>query len=62
MFKFWGRSRPCDHPEVTTTHNYGLVRHVCRKCGMVQIEATNGGSRDKAKDRPTADQPVAKSA
>lgn len=42
MFNLMGRSRPCQHPETVTTSNYGLMRKVCRVCGMVQIEALPG--------------------
>lgn len=42
MFNLLGRSRPCQHPETVTTCNYGLLRRVCRVCGMVQIEALPG--------------------
>ena len=49
MFNLLGRSRPCEHPETATTRNYGLLRKVCRVCGMVQIEALPGA--DKAPEQ-----------
>ncbi|HEX6945771.1 MAG TPA: hypothetical protein VF246_00240 [Acidimicrobiia bacterium] len=55
MFSRLGRNRPCEHPEVVTTRNYGLVRVVCRRCGMVHIEAVLGGTREpEDRDQVTA--------
>lgn len=40
MFNLLGRNRnrDCEHPTTSTTANYGLIRTVCRDCGMVHIE------------------------
>lgn len=38
MFNRRGRGRTCEHPRTTTTANYGLVRTVCRDCGVVHLE------------------------
>lgn len=38
MFNLRGRNRQCEHPRTTTTANYGLIRTVCRDCGVIHLE------------------------
>jgi hypothetical protein len=61
MLNLLGRSKPCDHEESITTHNYGLIRTVCMKCGMVHIEAVRPEPRmDDPQDSDQDDpEPVA---
>jgi hypothetical protein len=55
-----GRTRNCEHPHVTRTVNYGLIRSVCHHCGMVHIADTKTAAESNqvpAIDRPD-DHPV----
>ncbi len=38
MFNLRRRAHNCEHPRTNTTANYGLIRTVCRDCGMVHLE------------------------